>query len=419
MTLAAAVLALAAVSTPALFDYQVRAHETLYDIGQRGLSPPSAFAVVQRLNHVRDPYHLPVGKVLKIPYALLRSTPIPATLESFHGAVEIDHAPARVGVAVNEGALLTTGTDGFVRLALPDGTHVAIPSNSRVRVDRLRSILLDGALDRALTLQTGRADSTVTPMSNPDSRYVITTPVASTAVRGTLFRVAYDAAAQQSSVGVLRGVVDVAGANNDRLVGVDQGVIATRSGVGAAETLLPAPVLVHGEFPQTDASLRFEIAPVPGAARYHLTLASDAAIAHPLLERTTTQPEVTTPSLPDGSYYAEVAAIAPSGLEGRPAVSGFVRLRNALTGSEARRTQDGYLFRWTSPGETPATFHFELRKAGEAGPPVYDNPALSENHVLVKTLPPGVYTWRVTATRTLAGRRAEAWFDPQTLDVPK
>ena len=294
------------VAAPQMLDYRVQPHETLYDIGQRSLKSPTAYLQVQQINKVRDPEHLFVGAILRIPYDLLKTSPILVRLESFRGAVNVEegggHVPGVIGLAIGEGGVVETGDGAFARLALPDGSHLALPSNSRVRFDRLRIVVLTGALDRALTLQKGRADSTVTPMTNPDSRYVVSTPVAVTAVRGTIFRAAFDPDDNHESSGVLRGEVSVSNTKTQTLAHVDQGVTATPAGVSEPKALLPAPILVQADFPQTEEVSHFEITPVAGAKSYRLTLATDEAITAPVLEKVFDGTSVDIPALADGGY---------------------------------------------------------------------------------------------------------------------
>jgi hypothetical protein len=409
--------------TAGLFDYRVQAKESLSELGARGLSPPSAYRQIGALNHIADPDIVPAGKVLKIPYALLRTAPINATLEAFRGAVDIEsvggHAKAVVGAVVTEGSVVETGEGAFARLSLPDGSHIALPSSSRIRFDRLRVVVLTGALDRALTLQKGRAESTVTPMSDPNSRYVIATPVAVTSVRGTLFRTAYDPQDSRLSAGVLKGAVAVTGAKNASLAHVDEGVTATPAGVSPPKALLPAPELLHPEFPQTDDGLHFEIKPVTGAKSYRLTVATDGDIAAPVAEKQFAGSSVELPALPDGPYFAQLSAIAPDGLEGKAAVSSFIRLRNTLKTDAVRKEGDGYLFSWSSAGDAPAVYRFVLRKEGDAGPPLVDETALTTDHYAVKALRPGDYRWQVTVTRRRGAVHTDVYTDPQLLQVQR
>jgi hypothetical protein len=422
-------LSAAAASAPDsdMFAYHVAAHESLFTIAQRGLTTTGAYREVQNLNHVLDPLHLPVGKTLKIPRRLLRSTPISVTVEGYRGAVSVEaageRAPAAVGRTFSEGAVVETGENAFARLALPDGSHLALPSNSRVRFDRLRMVILTGAIDRAMTLERGRTESEVTPMKDPGSRYVISTPVAMTSVRGTLFRATYDPKLNVGSAGVTRGVVAVSKGSALSVINAGQGLVATASGLSKPEALLPAPTFLHANVPQTEDGLQFDLTPIPGAKLYRVRLANDEAMTIPVREETFTTPTAESAGLPDGIYYAELTAIAADGLEGKSAVYNFVRLRSSLTIGDVAQVSDKQgrraVFHWESAGAVAPVFHFELRRDADQGPPLVDKVDLTESQYSVADLPAGVYKWRVTATRALAGRRVQVWSDPQTLKIEK
>ena len=410
-----------------MLTYRVAPHESFYEIGQKGLNPAGAYTEVQALNPVKDPHRLPVGRDLRIPQRLLRTTPISATVESFRGLVNIEAAGVRtaaaVGRSLDEGAVIETGENAFVRLALPDGSHIALPSNSRIRLDRLRQVVLTGAVDRAIGLQKGRAESIVTPMKDRGSRYVVSTPVAMTSVRGTDFRVAYDPDDGRGSAGVIKGVVAASNARSVALINAGQGVTATAAGISKPEALLPAPSLLHPNAPQTEATLQFTLQPIAGAKAYRMKLAMDGGLTAPLREELFPAAAIDTAPLPDGAYFAQFTAIAADGLEGEPAVYPFVRIRNSLTvgavdqepAKPGRRT----VFHWTSDGPLPGLFHFVLSRQGDAGPPLIDKDGLTEPQFTAVDLAPGDYRWRVTATRVLEGRRVEVWSDPQPLQVAK
>ncbi|MEG1030066.1 MAG: FecR domain-containing protein, partial [Brevundimonas sp.] len=202
--MAAGVLALLVSTSPAhaqsrataapddAIDYQVQRGDTLIDLAVAYLNRPADYRQVQRRNRVANPRRMATGRNLAFPVSLLRADPDQARIASFRGAVSLTQGPATgapsQGQTVSEGAILTTGANAFVRLALSDGSHVVVPSNSRVRLTRLRRYALNGAVDHAMTVEAGRAESRVTPRQRPGG-FVVRTPVSVSAVRGTEFRV--------------------------------------------------------------------------------------------------------------------------------------------------------------------------------------------------------------------------------------
>jgi hypothetical protein len=402
--------------------YQVKAHETLSDIGRRGLEPASAFVEVQRFNHIADARFVRVGVRLRIPIRLLRTTPIQATVESFRGAATANgggaEAALKAGETLNEGALLQTGENAFVRLSLPDGSHLTIPSNSRVRLERLRAAVLTGSIDRQIGVLAGRLETQVTPMTNPASRFVVTTPVARSSVRGTEFRVAYEPGQKSAASGVLKGRVDVANPKMSILAQVGQGVVASPQGLKGPLPLLKAPALDRAALVQSGEDMHFSIVPVVGAKSYRLTIAADANLEAPLVSRTADRATIDLPGLPDGAYYLRLTAISPDGLEGLPGLSSFVRAKGELAILGAAPTPSGVEFRWAGPATTGTTYHFTLTSESDRHRRLIDKEGLTEPEFTAPALKAGDYVWGVSAVRTVGGRRVELISDPQALHVP-
>ncbi len=421
----------AAPSTPAspTIVYLVRRDETLLEIAHRAFDPPSSYREVQQLNHIADDRRIPVGFRLVVPRALLRTRPILATVEAVHGAARTGTGTGTgtgasteglsVGRTVAEGAVILTGENAFVRLSLPDGSHLAIPSNSKVVLDRLRAVTLTGGIDREIRVQAGGLESQVTPMTNPSSRFVVVTPVAQSAVRGTEFRVSYEAAESRATASVLKGVVGVATPKAEAVAHAGQGVVASPSGLKGPQALLPAPELDPASTVQSGERLHFIIKPLAGAARYRLLVAADPKLEAPIYEVTAHGPEADLPAAPDGAYYLRLSAISRDGLEGLPGITPFTRVKGDLSILGATRTADGLTdFRWSSPGETAVAYRFILVRREDRDHPVVAKDGLAEPRIAVPALPPGDYVWTVFAVRVVGGRRLVIASDPQSLHVP-
>src|SRR3546814_9009012 len=99
---------------------------------------------------------------------------------------------ATIGMIIQDGDSIKTGAKAYVSLLLPDRSVVSLPSQSAVRVSRLRRTMLTGNIMRLFAIEKGSASAVVTPMPNPRSSFEFTTPVAVSTVRGTRFRMNYD-----------------------------------------------------------------------------------------------------------------------------------------------------------------------------------------------------------------------------------
>ncbi len=409
-------------------DYVVRPGDTLIDLASAYMNRPLDYRRVQRENRVANPRRLSIGRTLALPVDLLRADPDEARIAGFRGAVSLNQdgvsgAPTS-GQIVRESAVLSTGANAFVRLALSDGSHVVVPSNSRVRVSRLRRYAINGAVDHALTVETGRAESRVTPRTRPGG-FAIRTPVSVSAVRGTDFRVSFDEASERSATEVLEGAVAVASGEDEALAAADQGVSAAAGAVRLLP-LLPAPPLARPDAPQTQPQVVFEVQPLPGAERYRGRIAQDAGMIESFAEADSAPGgPLAFGDMEEGAYFLRLTALSPEGLEGKATTYSFIRARNGVGGlasaMDQRDRRRFYRFRWEAEGVGEASFRFQLWREAEDGgvdgPLLIDQPGLTDEAFTLSDLPPGVYSWRVQSARHRFGRLLEAWSEPQQLHI--
>ncbi len=409
---------------PATIAYVVKPGDTLFDLAERYLVRPGDYRAVARLNRVSDPRRLGVGRSLAIPLPLLRTGPAEARIANFRGAVTVEAAgapqPAQAGRVLREGDIVSTGANAFARVALSDGSHVSLPSRSRVRVARLRTILLTGAVDHAFRLEAGRVEADVATVRAPGG-FSISTPIAVSAVRGTEFRNAYDPEAGRGSTEVIEGAVAVQAGAETLIAAAAQGVAVGADGPRLTD-LLPAPDLRRPDAVQTAAQVVFEVTPAPSAARYRARLATDAGMVDAFAEAESAPGEakLVFEDLADGAYFVRLSAVSPDGVEGLASVYSFIRARNGVGGLAAAAgtgPDRPYLFRWESQGDGAAAFRFELRRVDAPDAPLVDQADLSRPEITVTGLPAGVYAWRVRITRQAFGRVLETWSEPQQLRV--
>lgn len=404
--------------------YEVKPGDTLYGLAERYLIHRSDYRAVARLNRVADPRRLSVGRPLQIPLPLLRTSPAEARIANFRGVVTVESKgaaqPAVAGRGMAEGDVISTGANAFVRLALADGSHVSLPSRSRVRIIRLREILLTGAVDHVFRLESGRVETDVAPVRAPGG-FSITTPISVSAVRGTEFRSAYDATTAQGATEVIEGAVAVEVGGDTVVALAAQGVTARTEGLELVD-LLPAPELRHPEAPQTAERVMFEIKPAIGARRYRARLATDAGMIDAFAETESVPGDTRLmfDDVGDGVYFVRLSALSADGVEGLASVYSFIRARNGVAGLTAAAgggRDRPYLFRWEAKGAGPARFRFQLRHADGSSAPLVDQADLLQPEMTVTGLKAGVYEWRVRMTRPAFGQVLETWSEPQQLRV--
>lgn len=331
-----AVLAAApAVRAEPSVTYVVKPGDTLIGLASRYLNRPADYRVVQKANGVAQPTRLRSGSQLNIDPNLLKAEPTAARLSAFSGPVFIEtagqRAPARKGMALSEGQVVITGPNAFATFELDDASRVTLPSNTRVRIARLRQVLINRAPQRVFQLDQGKGEVSATPNATPGARFEVRTPVSVSAVRGTVFRVGTDGARAQTEV--LKGAVgvDAGQAKTDGApVAAGFGVGVGAEGRGAPVALLPGPRLGPGGRTQTQPIVRFTVQPLSGAASYRVLLARDAGFedifAEARTQATTREwPTVDFGQIENGAYFIRITALDAGGLEGFPTDDRFER----------------------------------------------------------------------------------------------
>ena len=405
--------------------YTVRPGDNIWNITADYLSSMNYWPKLQALNGVADPERLPPGMKLRVPVAWLKKQPTAARVVSARGKVEatLAFSGRTVAVAVDQplqsGDEIRTGPDGSATLEFGDGSQLLLQADSRLTLDALSSYGDDTLIvDTRLRLRQGRADSQVTPRRISKARYEISTPAATTAVRGTNFRLGMDAATGVARVEVLAGALDFRGERRSRKVPKGFGALAeTGRPPAATVSLLKAPTLADLP-PQVErVPVRFSFPELSGAAGYRTQIATDTRFETLLFDGVSQQPQVRGPALPDGDYVVRVRGIDPRGLEGYDAYHAF-RLHArpeppflARPGQQATVPEKLPTFEWTE--STAATaYHFQLAEDERFSSVLLDLPDYTGTRLIPdRSLVPGVYYWRV-ATRDDAGRQGP-FSDPQ------
>lgn len=404
----------AAQSEAAPVRYSVQKGDTLIGLGDRYFRTPQSYKIVQRQNRIVDPYRIPIGKILTIPRSLLKYRPASAEIVAVRGQVTQNDAAARNGQKLQEGTAITTGPSSFATMVLDDGSRISLPSNSAIRIRRLRTYLLGDILDYDFDVARGGIRSSVAKKKSPDDSYRVRTPKAVSAVRGTDFQSRYDADTQNDFAEVVEGGLSVdAGGKAARAVPAGSGLAVTADGGVFTEALLPAPELVAPGRLQADKIVRFAAAqPVP--VRY--TIASDSGFIEQVADSIVADGKAEFADLPDGNYFLRARAISPAGLQGLPATFTFKRRLNSVTGT-AGRENDAYVFRWRAEGNGPQRFHFQLFRNAVTNVAMVDEAGLESMMISLSDLPPGDYFWRVGSIQYADGEAAASWTPIEKITV--
>lgn len=400
------------------FLYKVKKKESLYLLGSLYFSNPSSYRKIQRINRVINPRRLQIGTSLQIPQSLLRYETIQGRIFSSKGTVFIGSRAAYVGMAVQEGDLVQTGQRSFVSLRLPDGSVVTLPSNSTVRIQRLRRTLLTDGVERLFAIKSGQATGIVTPLQNPFSTFRISTPSAITSVRGTEFRVRYDPKDESSATEVIEGKVAFNEVRGEAQI-VAKG-FGTNTTLASPVALLPPPLLLDADKVQHEEQLTFTARAMDGATRYRFQIGRNAGFLDMMDEATSSTAEATFLSIANGLYFVRITGIDAAGMEGQPAIYSFERrLSRIRTSIEEGKTglYRQFLFRWQAIDASKPQFRFQLSRKADGSVPMVDESGLTESSFIITDLPKGTYYWRVMTMEVEGNKFYRKWSSTNELRV--
>lgn len=406
-------MSLGMLSAPAkaedMVRYTVKRGDTFEGLAREHFFRLADWTSVARANRVADPRRLRTGQVLAIPTRYLRYRPIAANLTAYRGDLSLKPGgPPRVGISLAEGTQIATGAGAFASLSIAGMGNVTLPSLTAVRIDRLRRYSLGDTVERTLTLLRGRVDVRAQPAgSGTGSRALeIRSKRATAAIRGTEFSLAANDA--NDTLSVFEGTVAFVATGLDpdgppataantavALVPAGYGAAAVDRAISALQTLLPSPSLREPARLRTEAAMRLEAEPVPGAAKYRFGIGLDARLIEMIAEQDSATAAVAIPDLPDGKLYVRVSAISASGIEGQQRTY-TVRRQSAEVTASASRDDDGTLrFRWTrTGGANGAPVRLVL-----AADPALDRPLIDlftvRDELAVSGIAPGSYWWTV------------------------
>jgi hypothetical protein len=408
-----------AVRTAAIaetWSYTIRSGDTLIGIGRAYLREPRAWPDIQRLNRVADPARLRIGSVLRIPLAMLRIFEGTADAVWTRGdvrAIETTGAvrPVTAGMTLRTGSRVETGADSGVRLRLIDGALVTVGERSQIDLRELIVFSFSGAAKTRLGVTRGRVENAVTPERPPESSYEIATPVVTTAVRGTEFRIGVADDGATARAEVVSGAI---AASRSGTAGAPLGIgpgfgLAARAGEPlAAPRPLPAPPALTS-VPARVERLPFRAgwAAAPDARSYRVQLAELPA-DRILIDAIVTGAELQVPDVADGRYALRVRSVDDSGLEGADASASLeVRARPEPPMASqpklgGRSYGESAEFLWTRSDAAEA---YDLQIASE---PTFASPIVNLTGRTEVTwsqpLPPGSYYWRVASRTAALGR---------------
>jgi hypothetical protein len=306
--------------------YRVEPGDTLIGIAQRYLIDGARWREVQDLNGVKQTRRLQPGAFLRIPSEKTKIGPVLATAVAVSGRVErqLGGAGEKVSLKLNDqvkqGDRVSSGADASLKLEFVDGSYVQLQRDTIVTFKLLQGQAAARLSSVQIVVEQGRVETMVKPLKSKVMRYEVLTPTVQIGVRGTNFRVNFDAAGALSRSEVLDGAVNARNDFGSENIPKDFGtVILPNAAPLPPIPLLPAPK-VDGIPALIDASpVRLTWESIVGATQYRAQLATTADFSNVIVDHLVTAPDATFADVPDGRYYLRIRAIDNNGLEGKNA----------------------------------------------------------------------------------------------------
>ena len=399
---------------------QAETGDTLTTIAEKFTDKGSNWNAIGKYNHIKNDRAIPIGYQVKIPFQLLREVQVQAKVVAFAGAARMgpDSASAQavaIGRLAAEGMLVLTGKNEFVTLELPDKSRISIPSNSTLKLTKLRVRAYANSPITELTLITGRVESSVSSLKENNGRYEVHTPLSIAGVRGTHFRV--DAADGQVGNEVLEGNVVVGrdtglnarsnSVSNSISLPAGTGAVVSATALGAVTPLLPAPQLQNSTAVQERILVKFITEANSLAKSYRAQIAVDSQMQNLIQENLFVEPVFKFSDLDDGDYFIRVTAIDRQGLEGIPSVTPFklkARPEPPFNIAPKKKTRAQQVeFSWSEAADA-ISYHLQIASDAQFQHLLQDQPQLSAHQYTAEHLPLGRFFWRVATISMKNGK---------------
>ena len=421
--------------------YYAQDGDTLSTIAQTYTNHSANWVLLSKRNRIANDRKIPINTGILIPAELLPEQIVEAKIAAFSGdstlatnngaAIEVS-----IGMVVREGMIITTGKNGFVTLALPDNSRVSVPSNSKVRLSKLRMTQYANSPKTELTLLDGRVESTVSSLVSNKGRFEVRSPLAIAGVRGTHFRVGITE--QGTASEVLEGNVAVGQSQHPATVSLPAGTgnMISATTVGHQTPLLPAPILAESNRLQERPTLKFTTTlSMPLAHAFRAQIAVDAKAQNLIQEGVFSSPTFKFSGLDDGQYFLRVTGIDANGLEGLPQTIAFTlkaRPEPPLAvepGKKIRSSQVNFVwseFQGSSETGSPAaaesaqaaSYHLQIARDAEFKLLAEDQSHLVTPQFSTDKLLPGHYFWRVATVVSKRGQPDQGPYgDVEAVDI--
>lgn len=300
--------------------------DTLTSISRTEFGTPSLWRHIAEFNNIDPDAVLMPDQILLIP-TLNRAPRQFAVVVYTHGLATLAENDTTTPAELNRndkifpGNIVETGNTGFASISFQNNSVVNLQPGSKVKLLHLGCLDSDKTCFIDLSVPVGEITSDVESRDNQSTQFLIKSPFASAAVRGTQFD--FSANAQQLLLGVTEGKVAIQsqGSEVELDFGFGSRTLANEP-PGQPVALLHLPTFTNIP-PRVAFNDRIGWWRVTDAANYEWTISTDADSAQVVERATTSAPFVELGELAAGEYYLSARALDNNGLKGFPNTEKF------------------------------------------------------------------------------------------------
>lgn len=393
--------------------YTIKPDDTPGAIAERILTERHTTIQLMSYNGMARDAALEPGETLQVPMQWLQRRPRPAKATSVRGEAwrtrhpEMSHTALSRGDRLNVGDGVRTGSDGYVRIELADGSSLSIEPDTSLRFNRLTQYGRGAMADTRMNLERGRIETRVEPTEEDGSRFEIHTPSAVAAVRGTHFGLA--AQPEGTLLEVREGEVWFGTPRDAEPVRAGYSAFQAPGSEPVIQPLPPAPRITSGPEAARQLPMTIDWRAPESVERFQVDLYRSGD-SHWVKSGTVSDNGYELADLDNGRYQLRVASLSDDRRGGVDTLEFEIELqaRPAKLKAPARETtlEDSQpVFQWTLQGDSEKA-RVQLARSQDFGETIASSPwKRSESARLSEPLEPGRYCWRVV---TRAGGESTA-----------
>ena len=299
------------------FHYTFRPGDSLWKLCERFAQDANlCWQDLATRNNISNARAISPGTRLVIPLEWLREQPVEARVSNLSGVAYRIARNSNERIALASQDTLSMGDtveteEGALVVEFADKSRLVIRPHSRVVFDRYSRFNNHGMVDTNLRLERGSVRTRVAPRQGAEDPFIITTPTAAAAVRGTEFDVSFD------ENGVMRtevdgGLVAVSAQSQEQAVGAGYATLA-RSGEPPLEPVQQLPAVSAAVVQSAEGGIVLEWLALEGASGYQLELYRGEEL---LLVAQAASSRWASAELPEGDYQIVLRAVDSNGLKG-------------------------------------------------------------------------------------------------------